>query len=79
MEIQGALVTDVDSDSNAGDAGLLQGDVIIQIDRQAVRNADDAVEFCRKAKGGQILLQVWRRDDDLAGTRYISVDNSKQK
>jgi serine protease Do len=78
-EIQGALVTDVDSDSNAGDAGLLQGDVIIQIDRQAVRNAGDAVDFCRKAKGDQILLQVWRHDDDLAGTRYISVDNTKQK
>jgi serine protease Do len=78
-DIQGALVTDVDSDSNAADAGLQRGDIIIQINRQAVRNADDAVGFCRKAKGDQILLQVWRRDGDIAGTRYISVDNTKQK
>jgi serine protease Do len=79
VDIQGALVTDVDSDSNAADAGLQRGDIIIQINRQTVHGADDAVDFCRKAKGDQILLQVWRRDGDIAGTRYISVDNTKQK
>jgi serine protease Do len=76
-DIQGALVAEVDSDSNADDAGLQRGDIIVEINRQAVRNADDAVDFCRNAKGDQILLQVWRRDDNLAGTLYISVDNKK--
>ncbi|HEY1718515.1 MAG TPA: PDZ domain-containing protein, partial [Verrucomicrobiae bacterium] len=61
----------------AADADLRRGDIIVGINRQTVRNADDAVDFCRKAKGDQILLQVWRRDGDLAGTRYISVDNKK--
>jgi serine protease Do len=76
-DIQGALVIDVDSDSNADDAGLQRGDIIVEVNRHAVRSADEAVDLYRAAKGDQILLQVWRRDGDLAGTRYISVDNKK--
>ena len=77
-EIRGALVTDVDQDSNSAEAGLQRGDVIVEINRQPVSNADDAVKLCRQAKGDQILLKFWRRDGDLAGTHYLSVDNTKK-
>lgn len=78
--VQGAIVTDVDEDSNAADAGLQKGDVIVEINRHPVNNAADAVKFCKQAKGSQILLKVWRRfGDNMAGTSFLSVDNTKQE
>jgi len=74
----GAIVTDVDRDSNSADAGLRPNDIIVEINRQPVDNSDDAVRLCKTAKGDQILLKVWRRFGDLGGTRYLSVDNTKR-
>jgi serine protease Do len=76
--ISGALVTDVASDSNSADAGLLPNDVIVEINRQAVADSDDAVRLCKAARGEQILVKVWRRAGDFAGTRFLSVDNTKR-
>jgi serine protease Do len=77
--IQGAIVTDVDQDSNYAEAGLQRGDVIVEINRQPVSDAEDAVKLRTKAKGDQILLKIWRRDGNFAGTRYLSVDNTEEK
>jgi serine protease Do len=76
--IHGAIVTDVDKDSNSADAGLQPNDIIVQINRQPVENSDDAVRLCKAAHGDQILLKVWRRFGNLGGTRYLSVDNTKR-
>jgi serine protease Do len=75
--INGAIVTGVDQDSNSAEAGLQRADVIVEINRQPVSDADDAVKLCTGAKSDQILLKIWRRDGDLAITRYLSVDNTK--
>ncbi len=78
--IRGALVVNVDQDSNAAEAGLQQGDVIVEINRQPVRDADSAVALSEKAKGDRVLLRVWSRPGgDPGGTRYLTVDNSKAK
>jgi serine protease Do len=77
-EIQGALVVDVEKDSNSANAGLQRGNLIVEINRQAVRNAEDAVTLGRQAKGSQILLKIWRREGNFAGTQFISVDNTKK-
>jgi len=74
-DLQGALVTGVDENSSAAQAGLRQGDVILEINRQPVRNADDAVALSRKAKGAHVLLRLWREG---TGSFYLSVENSKQ-
>jgi len=76
--VQGAIVTDVAQDSNSADAGLQKGDVIVQINRQPVNDSDSAVKLCKQAKGDQILVKVWRRNGDMAGTRFLSVDNTKK-
>jgi serine protease Do len=76
-DIQGALMITVDQDSNSAGAGLQRGDVIVEINRQPVRNAADAVRLGRQAKGDQILLRVWRRDGDFAGTHYLTVNNTR--
>ena len=77
--IHGAIITEVNPDSNSADAGLLQNDVIVEINRQPVNGSDDAVRLCTSAKGQQILIKVWRRLGDFAGTRYLSVDNTQRR
>ena len=76
--VHGALVTEVDSDSNSADAGLQPNDLIVEINRQAVASADVAVRLCKAARGEHILVKIWRRNGGFAGTRYLSVDNTKR-
>ena len=75
--IRGALVTKVQPDSNAADAQLRAGDVIVEINRRPVRGADDAVEFTRNVKGDRIWLRVYSPTG--SGSRYLSVETSKKK
>ena len=76
-DIHGAIVTEVQEGSHASDAGLQKGDVIVSINRHPVASADEAVKLSNAAKGSYILLKVWGRNGDLAGTRFLSVDNTK--
>ena len=74
--VHGALVTEVGPESNSADAGLQQGDIIVEINHHPVNNAREAVKFCTQAKEARILLRVWRRSGDFAGMTYLSVDNT---
>jgi serine protease Do len=76
-DIKGAVVTDVAQDSNSADAGLQSGDIILEINRQTVDSAEDAILLCKSAQGDRILLKVWRHSGGFASTRYLSVDNKK--
>ena len=78
--VHGALVMNVEQDSNAAEAGLRPTDVILEIDRHAVTNAEEAVRLSDQAAGDQILLRVWSQAGDGAGrTRFLIVDNVKHK
>jgi hypothetical protein len=44
-----------------------------------VTDSNSAVKLCKQAKGDQILVKVWRRNGDMAGTRFLSVDNTKKE
>ena len=57
---------------------MQKGDVIVEINRHPVQDADTAVKLCESAKGDQILLKIWRRSGERGGTHYLSVDNTKK-
>lgn len=75
--IRGALVTNVDPNSNAAE-GLRPGDVILEINRQPVKNADDAIRLSKGLKNDRVLLRVWSGGAGPGGiTRYVVIENSK--
>ncbi|HEY9174274.1 MAG TPA: DegQ family serine endoprotease [Verrucomicrobiae bacterium] len=67
--VDGALVSNVDQDSPAAAAGLRPGDVIVEINRRPVANADEAIRLSRRVDGDTVLLRVWSQ----GGSRYVVV------
>jgi serine protease Do len=77
--VRGVLVTDVEENSNAAEAGLRPRDVIIEINRRPVHNAEEAITLSEKAESDSILLRIWRGVGGQGGNFYLSVDNTKRK
>ena len=71
-DLKGALVTEVEPDSAAAKVGLVEGDVIVEINRQRVENAKQAVDLTAKPDSKRTLLLVWR--DGVR--RYVMVDET---
>ena len=61
---KGVVVTDVDPASPAASAGLKEGDVIQEVNRQPVANSDDFAHAVKKSNGESLLL-VNRGGDKL--------------
>lgn len=72
-QVRGAMVTEVDPASAAAAAGLKAGDVITEINRHPVRDAEEAVRLTEQAKDKTTLLRIWTD----RGSRYLVVDESK--
>jgi serine protease Do len=69
----GAVITQVEPGSPAADAGLQRGDVIKEVNRKIVKNADECIQSIEQAKKGNdnnsVLLLIQRNENSL----YIAV------
>jgi serine protease Do len=73
-QVQGAVITEVAPDSAAYQAGLRPGDVITELDRKPVKNAQDAIADTAKPTGNETLVKVWTK----TGSHYLTVDESHE-
>jgi serine protease Do len=71
--IKGVVITEVQPDSPAAEAGLKQGDVIQEINRHPVKDAEQAVQMTENTKDKITLLRIWSN----GGSHYVVVDESK--
>ena len=73
--LKGALVTEVEEGSASWDAGLRPGHVLIEINREPITSADQAVKLTEDPKDKTTLLKVWTPN----GTRFLVVDETESK
>jgi len=71
-EQKGAVVTSVRDGSPAQEAGVQEGDIIVEVDRKPIGSADDAVRMLQNEQAGGHLLRIKRRD----GALFIVVNPS---
>ncbi len=59
-DVKGAVIAEIDPDSSAAKAGLREGDVIQEVNKQPVKNAKDLVAISKRLKPNEkILIRVW--------------------
>ena len=70
-DTQGVIVRAVEDDSPAAEAGIQAGDVIVEVDRHTVRNADDMRRrLDDHAKGTPVLMLLHRGESSL----FVTID-----
>jgi serine protease Do len=72
--IQGAIVTEIEPDSPSARQGIREGDVIRELDRRPVKNAEEAVRLSEEIKGPKVLVLVWRN----GGSQHLVIDESRK-
>jgi serine protease Do len=68
----GVVITNVDADSPAAQAGLEQGDMILQVNRKPVTSAQDFNRAVREGASRESTLLLVKRG---AGTQFVVVPN----
>ena len=59
-DMNGLIVTEVDPTSSAAEAGLTEGDVIVEINRRNVNSIGDFNEIMERSREDKVLLLVYR-------------------
>ena len=71
--LKGVVVTQVDPGGPAGEAGLRRGDVILEVNREPVKDADAYTKALKGAGKGKSVLFLVRRGDN---TIFLAVKPS---
>jgi len=72
--LKGAVISEVDPDSASAQAPipLQKGDVILDLDKKSVHNADEAIKLSALIPGPKVLVRFWR----AGSIQYTVVDES---
>jgi serine protease Do len=70
-ETTGILITQVDNNSPAAEAGLKPGDIILEIDQAPARNLDDFLEKTKNYHEGDTILFLIKRGNS---TLYLTLN-----
>jgi serine protease Do len=70
---EGVVITNVDTNSAASEAGLQRGDVILEVDRKTISSVKDFRDALRKA-GKSMLFLIYRNGSTL----YLSVRSAPE-
>ncbi|PYT00947.1 MAG: protease Do [Acidobacteria bacterium] len=68
-EPEGMVVTGIDADGAAAEAGIARGDILLEINRQPVSNSDAVQSALESANGKPVLLLISRRGQTI----YLTV------
>ncbi len=68
--LRGAVISEVEQGSAAAEAGLQQGNVIVEINHKPVKSAQDAVDLTSQPTTNETLVKVWTHN----GTRYLTIE-----
>ena len=77
-QVNGAVIANVRPGSPADDAGLAPGDVIVEVDRKPVSNAQQFVSDVHGNSGKDVLLLVWSRGNATYRVLHTDNDNNNQ-
>jgi serine protease Do len=72
-DAHGVVIQQVNPDSRAADAGLQAGDVILEVNRQAVQSVDDLRNAVRKSADRPTLLLVHRSANGSSADIFVTV------
>ncbi len=59
---EGALITGLEENSAASEAGLKEGDILVSLDKTTVKTYDDVVAFMQQTTPGQKIQVTYMRD-----------------
>jgi serine protease Do len=76
IEGAGAAVAGVRPGSPAEEAGVREGDVIVEVDRKKVTNADEVVRALHGKRAGGHLLLLKRRDGEALAQLFLVVPSA---
>jgi serine protease Do len=70
-ETQGLIVTNISSDSAAAEAGILRGDIILEINREKIESIGQYKNALRVAQEKKSILMLIKRDEH---TRFVVIE-----
>ena len=70
-ETQGLIVTNISSDSAAAEAGILRGDIILEINREKIESIVQYKNALRVAQEKKSILMLIKRDEH---TRFVVIE-----
>jgi serine protease Do len=74
QDVQGVIITDLDADSPAAQAGLEQGDIIVQVNHKKVNSVQQFNNAVNQGDGSGSTLLLVRRGE---GSEFVVVPNKK--